>query len=562
MNNRLPGIVVTGASGFIGRYFVTAVCGEFRLFCIARRNQKEIGVPPHANIHWLQADITNWKKLLKIIEYIKTHGGADYVVHLAGYYDFTMKENPAYEKNNETGTRHLLDLSQVLGIKRFIFSSSLAACDFTPDNEALTEESPADADFPYARGKAKEEEIIRQYSKSIPCSIARLAAVYSDWCEYPLLYMLLKSWLSKNRLISKVLSGKGESAIPYIHINDVIRSFLRIIELSDTLPRLANYNISQQGSVSHFELYKTATKYYYGRDIKPFRMPAVLCAFGLAIMSFLNWLNGQESLEQPWMYKYIDKKLNVDASATYRALNWKPTPRYNIMRRLLFLTENMINYPNDWTFKNESILKRVVKRKSTTIYDILIEQCGVLVEKIIDEAMKPENAHRFPNYQKMDRELLKWYITLNYQLVAAATRKRDRSMLPHYAQTIAYRRFVEGFKVGEVKNMMFLTGQTMKESLYTRPELKNAKHRIDDYIILTSQFVADEFEDAYEMIGAQRLEQAPPIEAVDAPTSIENLKHMVRHLEDIFDDTSASRPTGSLTFKDYGVLIRLTTPDE
>jgi len=562
MDNRLPGIVVSGASGFIGRHFVTAAQEEFRLFCIARRNQKEVGIPQHKNIHWLQADITNWKKLLKVIEYIKARGGADYTLHLAGYYDFTLNENPAYEKNNVTGTRHLLEMSQMLGIRRFIFSSSLAACKIPPPGRALTEESPADAEFPYARSKAKEERIITQYSTTLPASIVRLAAVYSDWCEYPLLYMLLNSWLSKNILISKILAGKGESAIPYIHINDLVKLFLRIIEISESLPRLAIYNASPQGSVSHFELFKTATRYYYGRYIKPFHMPTFLSALGLIVLSLLNRITGKEPLEQPWMWKYIDTKLHVDASATYHALNWKPASRYNILRRLLFLTENMINYPNNWTFKNEAILKRVAYRKSTTIYDILTEQCDALVEKIIKEVMKPENDQRFPNYQKMDRELLKWYITLNYQLVAAATRKRDRSMLPHYAQTIAYRRFAEGFKVREVKDLMLLTGKTMKKSLYTRPELKGAKHRIDDYIILTSQFVADEFEDVYEMIEAQLPEQVSALEPVEPPTSIKNLHQIVRQLEDIFHDPSSSRPTGVLTYKNYGFLIKLTIPDE
>jgi thioester reductase-like protein len=52
MNEILPGILVTGASGFIGRHFVIAVSGKFRLFCIARRSQKEVGIPHLANIHW------------------------------------------------------------------------------------------------------------------------------------------------------------------------------------------------------------------------------------------------------------------------------------------------------------------------------------------------------------------------------------------------------------------------------------------------------------------------------------------------------------------------------
>jgi len=71
MNKLLPGIVVTGASGFIGRHFVIAVSGKIRLFCIARRSQKEAGVPHNDNTHWLQADITKWKDLLKALNILK-----------------------------------------------------------------------------------------------------------------------------------------------------------------------------------------------------------------------------------------------------------------------------------------------------------------------------------------------------------------------------------------------------------------------------------------------------------------------------------------------------------
>ncbi len=33
-----------------------------------------------------------------------------------------------------------------------------------------------------------------------------------------------------------------------------------------------------------------------------------------------------------------------------------------------------------------------------------------LVEKIVEEVIKPENEHRFPNYRKMYRDLLKWLL--------------------------------------------------------------------------------------------------------------------------------------------------------
>jgi nucleoside-diphosphate-sugar epimerase len=557
MSEILPGIVVTGASGFIGRHFVIAVSGKFRLFCIARRSQKEVGIPYHKNTHWLQLDITNHKNLINASRYIKDHGGADYVLHLAGYYDFTMKESPAYEKINVNGTRHVLDMSKLLGIKRFIFSSSLAACKFPSHDNALTEKSLADADFPYARCKKREEAIIQQYTKVFSCSIVRLAAVYSDWCEYPMLYMLLNFWLSGNRLISKILAGRGESAIPYIHIKDVIRLFLRIIEISDTLPKLGVYNASPQGSVSHNELFKTATRYYYGEDIKPFRIPKPAASLGLIVIAFLGWLSGKKTLEQPWMAGYIDKKLNVDASTTYHALNWKPTPRYHILRRLLFLTEKMNSHPNNWTFRNEVLIKKVAFRKSIDIYNILSDMRESLVDKIIQEVVMPQNEHRFPNYRKMYPELLKWYITLNYQLVAATVRSRDRSIIPIYAKEIAFKRYMDGFKAQEVKDIMFLIGKTMKDSLLARPELKDSKRQVDDYIILTSQLAADEFEDAYEILEDQSPDHMDSIKDIAQLISIENLKRIVRHLEDFYSHSVSNRPDRKEGFDNYTFLVTL-----
>ncbi|MBW1609258.1 MAG: hypothetical protein JRJ74_14330 [Deltaproteobacteria bacterium] len=155
-----------------------------------------------------------------------------------------------------------------------------------------------------------------------------------------------------------------------MHIKDLIKLFLRIIEISDTLPQFAVYIASPQGSVSHNELFRAITRYYYGHDIKPFFLPKFLIRFGLAIISLSGWLNGKKTLEQPWMAKYIDKKLDVDASATYKALDWKPKPRYHILRRLLFLTEKRISHPYDWTFRNEILVHKAGYRKSTIHYAI------------------------------------------------------------------------------------------------------------------------------------------------------------------------------------------------
>jgi len=562
MNNQLPGIVVTGASGFVGRHFVAAAGRKFRMFCLARRSQRELGIPLHDNIHWLQVDIAVWANLLSVERYVQDHGGADYLLHLAGYYDFTLKESPAYELTNVTGTRHLLEISRMLKLKRFIFASSLAACKFPPAGKALTEDSPADADFPYARSKRKGEALVKRYSGIFPCSIVRMAAVFSDWCEYPLLYMQLKFWLSKNRLISKIVAGKGESAIPYIHINDLVKLFLRIIEISDKLPRFAIYNASPQGCVSHNELYRTAVKYYHGHDIKPFRLAKPAASVCLIIKSLLSCLGDENSLEQPWMRKYIDKQLRVDATATYTALDWKPTPRYNILRRLLFLTEKKISRPYDWVFRNETLTKRVAYRKSNTIHTILIELQEALIAKIIEEIMSPKNIHRFPNYREMDLELLRWRVAMHYHLITASVRNRDRTMIPNFMKEIAHKRYMEGFQAVEVKDLIFLTARIMKESLLGRQELKDAKQRVDDYIILTSQFAADELADNFEVLESQAPKDTAPVPKEASLVTIENIRQIITGLEDIAPDSLPNRLGREVLFKNYGVLITLTAQKE
>jgi nucleoside-diphosphate-sugar epimerase len=568
MNNatkELPGILVTGASGFIGRHFVIAVSDKFRLFCVARRSQKEVSVPFKDTIHWLQADISKWNNLLKVYEYINKHGGVDYVLHLAGYYDFTLKKNPVYEQVNVIATRHLLELSNMMQIKRFIFSSSVAACKFPPKGQSITEESPADGDFPYACSKRRGELLIKEYSESFPCSIVRLAAVYSDWCEYPMLYMLLRHWLSGNKLTSRILSGHGQSAVPYIHIRDLIKLFLRIIDISDTLPQFATYIAGPKESISHEELFKAVTRYYYGYDVKPFKMPKFFIRLGLIILSFSGWLTGKETLEKPWMAGYIDKKLTIDPSVTYTALDWKPAPRYLVLRRLLFLTEKITSHPYDWNFRNEITIHKVAYRKSTIIYDILIQHRDLLIDMILREVTLAENRVRFPNYSKMDRELLKWYIILNYQLISTTVRDRDRTIIPSAVQQIAHRRYIEGFKVKEVKDLILITAKTMETFLLQRPELKSFKQRVEDYIVLTAQYAADELEDNYDVLkgilGAPLPTQIFSIKENEKLTKSKNIKLIVEQLEDIGANLLSYYPEGEVIFKKYGALIKLRPPN-
>jgi len=191
-------MVITGASGFIGRALLEHVKDSFTVIAIARRSAREANIPEHPNVHWLQWDIAYGAQLPEIIRKIQLQGGADFIVHLAAFYDFDYTDNIAYRHTNIEGTKNIVVLARQLKVKRFLFASSLAACRFPDDGGRVTEKSPADAAFAYAKTKRYGEELLKTCTKDFSVSVIRFAAVFSDWCEYPPLYKFLSTWLARN----------------------------------------------------------------------------------------------------------------------------------------------------------------------------------------------------------------------------------------------------------------------------------------------------------------------------------------------------------------------------
>jgi len=92
--SHLPVLVISGASGFIGRYFLNALCEDFYIYALARRPQKTADVPFHGNISWIRVDIANKPDIDRVIGEISENGGADFFLHLAGFFDFIISMIP------------------------------------------------------------------------------------------------------------------------------------------------------------------------------------------------------------------------------------------------------------------------------------------------------------------------------------------------------------------------------------------------------------------------------------------------------------------------------------
>jgi nucleoside-diphosphate-sugar epimerase len=563
MDQSLPGLILTGASGFVGRNFIKAASGRFRLFCIARRSMEEAGVQPDANLRWIQVDIADRDKVLGMAQRLRDYGGVDYVVNLAGYYDFTNEEHPEYVRTNVWGTRNMLDLAKELGAKRFLFASSQAACPF---GVVVTEDTPPDAAIPYARSKRAGEELLQEYAQWVPGAIIRIAAVFSDWCEYPPLYTMLNNWCSGKLIESHVLAGRGQSAIPYVHVQDLVQLFLRVIELSGSLERLCTFNAGPDGTVTHLELYRIATQFYYNKTLKPFFAPRWLLTPMIAARLMLCHLQGVEAFERLWMLQYIDQQLIADSSRTRRELGWKPTPRKSITRRLVFLVENMKRSPELWRNWNEAMLHKGSDRPHLVLHDLLcatiegdrdavvqaitagLKDRNTVAGAIVDQVLETERqdpANSIQALQPLNRDVADSFIRLLCQLIVTVMRTSNRPMMQQYAHTIAFLPMTAGFNNGLVSRSLFVIGEVLIQRLRGQPRFRQLTPQADDYIAITLHMAIDRIEDQIELSRMQSPVLLEQLRKTPPPENNARLEKIVRQLEELCREAQSGQSWSS-----------------
>lgn len=535
MDPALPGLVLTGASGFVGRNVIKAASGRFRLYCIARRSMEEAGVQPEANLRWLQVDLGDRDGVLALAGRLR--GAVDYVISLAGYYDFTNEEHFEYVRTNVHGTRNLLDLAREVGAKRFVFASSQAACRF---GVTVTEDTPPDADIPYARSKRAGEELVREYSQWLPAVIVRIAAVFSDWCEYPPLYTLLNNWMSGRLLESRILAGRGQSAIPYIHVQDLAQFFLRVLDRHQSLARLCTLNAGPDGAVSHLDLYRLATRFYYNQARRPLCTPVWLLYPMVLVRLVQNHLLGREPFERLWMLKYVDQQLVADSRRTRELLDWKPTPRKTITRRLVFLIENMQRNPELWRSWNEAMLHRTAHRPQLVLHERLCAAMDSERDEVVQPVVRsllaaaegaiPGNG---PAPRSLDSQVLTSYVRLLCQLIVTTLRTRNRPMMQQYAHTIAFLPLNAGLSNGLASYTLFLLGDQLIARFRSRPEFQRLAPGADDYVAMTIHMAMDQIEDRLELARLQSPALREELRRMAPPTNNARLEKVVNQLEEL-----------------------------
>jgi uncharacterized protein YbjT (DUF2867 family) len=197
-------ILVTGATGYIGRHLVSRLVerGE-RPRCLVRPGAR-IDMLPQGKIEIVQGDITNQPGLPGAVQ------GVDVVVHLASVVA-NVKESAtiSYERINDHGTADLVQAAKETGVQHLIYLSGINTVSGAPGS--------------YIRTRWNAEQHVK--NSGIPYSILEPSILFGDHAAF---FVSLAQLARMTPIVP--VPGTGTLRFQPVWVEDVVTCILKLLD--------------------------------------------------------------------------------------------------------------------------------------------------------------------------------------------------------------------------------------------------------------------------------------------------------------------------------------------
>ncbi len=154
----VPGIMVTGAAGFIGSHLVRSLIADGIPVRSFVRSGNDISSIRNLGTEIAYGDIKDVESLKEAVKDV------DVVYHLAAVSRFDLNvSSEEYNATNVTGTGNVLEACRAAGVRKVIYTSTIEAVGPSADGKALTEETRPSPRNIYGKTKLAGEEIVKKY---------------------------------------------------------------------------------------------------------------------------------------------------------------------------------------------------------------------------------------------------------------------------------------------------------------------------------------------------------------------------------------------------------------
>jgi nucleoside-diphosphate-sugar epimerase len=311
-------ILITGASGFIGRFLVEeALAAGFEVYAGIRASSNRTFLTD-ARIQILPFDMSDPDQLHRNLkQFQETNGGFQYVIHNAA----VTRPNDVAEfvTTNAEFTREFARMLMETqpGLRKFVFMSSLAA--LGPGDATtmipITERQARRPITPYGHSKLLAERYIHEI-ESLPYIIMRPTGVYGPGDEKFALRVI-----SMMKRGVEVTLGPADQYVSFVHVRDLAR--LAMTCCTSAVSR-EDFNVSDGGFYQQTDFNNAISAAMPKRTFR-IRIPSkVLLATGYLTFQAGRVLNRRVHLSHMKFREVVSRNWKADITKARELLGYKP----------------------------------------------------------------------------------------------------------------------------------------------------------------------------------------------------------------------------------------------
>jgi UDP-glucose 4-epimerase len=243
-------VLVTGASGLVGRHLLGRILPEHEVIALTRRSD------PAAieGVEWVRQDLT------EPLDEQRLPANLDAIIHLAQserYRDFPDGAEDLFEVNIGSTSR-LLRFARRVGVHRFVLASTGGVYGHSP--EPITETAPLAPSGPYIRSKRISELLLEDYAELLIPITLRFFFVYGPG-KGRTLVPRLASRIAQGEALT--VEGKPGMRMNPLYAGDAAAAIAAALELGEQ----AVMNVAGREVVTVTELIERLAR-ALGRDVR------------------------------------------------------------------------------------------------------------------------------------------------------------------------------------------------------------------------------------------------------------------------------------------------------
>ena len=324
-----PIILITGASGKLGRALTSSLQGSYTIVGLDRRAGVVAGVEIFA------ADFSSADSIELALHRVRQQFGSRLasVFHLVSYFDFTNADNPLYRSVNVEGTRHLLRGLQQFDVEQFVYASSMLVHAPCSPGERIDEMQAIAPGWAYPKSKAEAEAVVRQEHGKIPYVNLRLAGIYNSQFMVPTLARQMARVYERD-FQSYFYSGSPYVGQAMLHQDDMVQAFRLAVDKRAQLEPQLDLLIGEDHAMGFDAVQDALGKLIHGESDWPtLVVPKTIAAAGAwaqgklepAIPDFID--KGEEPFIRPFMVRMADDHYALDTLRARKVLGWEAQHR-------------------------------------------------------------------------------------------------------------------------------------------------------------------------------------------------------------------------------------------